>query len=200
MNSIADTIINDARKEASEIIAAAQRDVEETAKRSQEEVRQLKEQEESRMEKQYQQEYERLKAAVEIEAAKYVIQHKQQLMEEVFNELNSKIQSDGELYHSFITQMILLGAQTGKEEIIVTPDDRPMMEKGLLKEASKLLKGKVKGKPSLNLSGDILEGERGIILRDGRVEFDARLSVVRRYLQEQCGIKVAEILFGGGGE
>lgn len=197
MNSIADTIINDARKEASEIITDAQRDVEETGNGSREEIRQLKEQEESRMERLYQQEYERLKAAVEIEAGKHVIQQKQRLMAEVFNELDKKILSDGELYRDFITRMILLGARTGNEEVIVTTDDRGLLENGLLKNANKLLKDKVPGKPALKLSEETLDGERGVILRDGRVEFDARLSVVRRYLQEQCGIRVAEILFGG---
>src|SRR6056297_248521 len=195
MNRIADTIIRDAENEASKILAEVQGQVNEIKKRCREDVDQLKEMEEERLGRLYQDELERLKAAVDIEAVKYTLGRKHQVLDELFGEFEKRIMGDTELYRRFITRMILDGVRTGREEIIVAAGDREMLGNGILKDVKKKLRGKITGTPALRLSDENLEGDRGVILREGRVEYDARFAVVRRHLKERCGIGVADILF-----
>lgn len=98
-------------------------------------------------------------------------------------------------YRELLAGLIVEAAETGEEQILLSPRDRALATDGFLASVNAKLKERGK-KPGLSLSPDTRQISGGAILVGKHVEincsFDATLGLIRDYIESE----VAQILFG----
>ncbi|KAA0015061.1 hypothetical protein B6U81_02415 [Thermoplasmatales archaeon ex4484_30] len=176
-------IKEEAEKEIEEIIQRA----EEEAKRIIEEEKEKGRKEAEKIEKQGKKEAERLKekilASARRKAKAYIIQAKEEIINECFNEIANKLRKmDGKSYEKFMEKKL-------KEAIKEIEDGYIVSTRKEDEKIAKKLGLEVKGKT---------EGIGGVILksRDGRKEMDLTFDFMLEKEREEIRIKIAEKLFG----
>lgn len=134
---------------------------------------------------------ERLEGAAEMEARKLVLEAKQQTIDRAFEKAREKLLALPETdYAELLGRMAAAAAQTGQEEILLSPADRERVGAAVVAKANALLSG---GK--LSLAADTRELEGGLVLRSGKVEVNCAFETQLRMLRETMAAQVAGVLF-----
>lgn len=134
---------------------------------------------------------ERLEGAAEMEARKLVLEAKQQTIDKAFEKAREKLLALPETdYAELLGRMAAAAAQTGQEEILLSPADRERVGAAVVAKANALLSG---GK--LSLAADTRELEGGLVLRSGKVEVNCAFETQLRMLRETMAAQVAGVLF-----
>jgi V/A-type H+-transporting ATPase subunit E len=90
--------------------------------------------------------------------------------------------------------MLLAGAETGEEEVVISAKDRQRIDRGLIDSVNRELQKQGK-KGSLTLANDEASITGGFILRRGKVEIDSSFTSLIKSQKDELEIKVADILF-----
>lgn len=122
------------------------------------------------------------------EERKKILAFKRELIDKVFRQAKERLDNlSEEEYLKWSERLLLSNIDSGKEEILVSPRDKDLMERilveGLDKKETRCL-------PELN------EKERGFIIRKEGVQIDYTFSSLFSYLEDELEIEVARILFG----
>ncbi len=141
--------------------------------------------------------YERLVASAHLEARKRELEAKRALIDEAVDAALASIPTQGEeRYLAFLQKLLLEAPLTGVVEVLVAPKDRALLERRLgslqqaLRDAGRDL--------TLRLADDARDIDGGLILRQGRIEYNASLAAMKRFRQQVLREGATRALFGDG--
>jgi len=199
VEKIVEKILEDARAEAQRTLEEAEREAAKIEAQSEAEAERVR----ASILKDAQEKAERrarqVLAEARLEAKRRVLSARRKALERVFAEALRRLRRlPEEAYVELLKRLIVQAAETGREEIIVSPDDRAKLPASFLREVNEELRKR--GKPGeLTLSREMRPLGGGVVLRSSRVEINASFPVLIERVRERLEIDVAKMLFGGGG-
>jgi V/A-type H+-transporting ATPase subunit E len=190
IDKIAARIVSDAQQEASALKAEAKAradELKENADRHAAELRQaLLAEGDAEAEKQY----ALLVAASETEARKETLRVKQDLLSEAFDRAVLHLRNmDADRYVRLLASLAQKASETGREEIILNPEDRAQYGEALI-DAVKSAGMK------LTLSEETRPIVGGLILSQGRIEVNCALDTLAALHRSELAGEAARLLFG----
>lgn len=185
MNKVSEKIISDAENNAAEIMKSNDLIIEEILNNQKEKLHTLSLKMEQDLKDLYDREIKKLNAISEIEIKKKILSAKREVINELKDKVLYKFLNDKSLYIRFIKRAVEQGAFTGNEEIIISKEDENLFTSEFLRELNSESSGKPGRDGNLKLSEERLSAGRGILLREGRITYDAVLeNVIRDTLDE----------------
>ena len=137
-------------------------------------------------------------ALLSIERSKYLITAKWNIISGLRAEAQETIRQDRALYRQYLESTIVRGAVTGREEIIVSDEDRKLFNDGYLADLNRKVAAAIGHDASLRLSPETRETGGGVFLSESRVEINATLNNVIQSVFDDFLLEVAGLLFGNG--
>lgn len=180
----AQNIIDQAKNQADSIMNAAKEEAEEKAGQILDKARE--EAEEIR---------KRMMASAQLEARKYKLSVKQEMVEKAFSEaLNRLVSMPPDQYEEMLAEMIAASVSTGNEEIIVSDRDIKRLSGNFLQSVnSKIAARGIPGNVTLSKETRNIAG--GFILRLGDVEINNSFEAIIRMRRDDLEPDVVKILF-----
>ncbi len=175
-------------QEGEKIRQEAEREREEIIKKAKQEADRVKKELIRKAKEEGEGERQRRLMRTRSEERKKILAFKRELMDKVFRQAKERLDNlSEEEYLKWSERLLLSNIDSGKEEILISPRDKDLMERilveGLEKKETRFL-------PELN------EKERGFIIRREGVQIDYTFSSLFSYLEGELEIEVARILFG----
>lgn len=179
-------------QEVEEIKQQADREREEIIKKAEEEADKVKGQILEKAREERENERQRRLMRTRSEERKKTLALKRELIAKVFRRAKEELDNlSGEEYLKWSERLLLSNIDSGKEEILVSPRDKDLMERILVEGWGEDLNIKeIKFLPQLN------QKERGFIVRKEGVQIDYTFSSLFSSLEDELEIEVARILFG----
>ncbi|MDD5260164.1 MAG: V-type ATP synthase subunit E [bacterium] len=138
---------------------------------------------------------QREKAIAQLELRKKMLAAKQELISATYNNIAEKItRLPDKEYIVFIKTQIMNAVETGKEQIIFSPEDAGRVGNKLIQEINQELKSK-KQPGELTMGPQSKQLGRGFLLLQGPVVLNYSLDSILARLREETELKTAEILF-----
>ena len=126
-------------------------------------------------------------AALKIELRNAILKRKQELLEELYQELEQKIRNDDALYHAYLERAVQQIGQDVPISIECRSQDEPII-KALLPK-----RGKWKG---VSIDAVLADSNGGFIVHFAEAELDLTLSAASIALREVTLVEAAQVLFG----
>jgi len=182
--SRAEAIVEQANREAEEILAAA----DETARRNTEEALKAAEAESAEV-------YRRMIAVAGLEGRKEILRAKQEVVDNAFRLAMEKIitMPDAE-YQELLENMIVNAASSGNGEILLSKRDIGRIDSRFTDNINEKLKNSGKT-GSLSLAKETVSAAGGFVLRYGQVEINGTLEILFGMLRPQLESEVVKTLF-----
>jgi len=199
MNKVSEKILADARKEAADVEEKARREEKDLIKAKEKALAQATAKHEERLATIYSAELKRQEALAEIEFRKSILMRKRELMREIFRDVSEHLLRP-EIYPSFLEAMIIRGAVSGEEVIIVSERDRNLPDDTFLKGANEKAAERLGHTTNLRLDSEVRETGGGLFLREDNIEFNASIDTVMRNVSEDMEMELARFLFSEGEE
>lgn len=180
----ADEILSQAQAEAQAITAKyetqAQKDYDESVRKGKERAQERE---------------ENLVGAAHLEARKQTLAAKQSMVDKAFAIAQEQLLAlSGQEYISFLARLAAASANSGTEQVILSPEDKAQYGESVLKEANETLVSK--GLPgSLTLADETRETGGGLILRDALTETNCTIETLLRLYRSELSAQVAATLF-----
>jgi V/A-type H+-transporting ATPase subunit E len=196
VDKIVAKLISDAEAEAARILAEAEhaageirRQGEEEAQAASEPILQAAEAEAQRRRRQH-------LALAELWARNKVLAAKREVLERVFQEAKERLGRLGsQEYRAFLKELLIRAAETGEEEIVLSPRDAAVFDTNLLEEVNAELKRAGKA-GSLKVAQEGRELDGGFVLRGRGYEVNVTFATLLRQAHEGLETEVARLLFG----
>ncbi len=212
-------ITNDAQAEAQDILREGEAKVRAIREKYEAQAKEEALAAKARGEEAAQRQYERLESAAAMDAKKMLLSTKQELIDEAFRKAQQQLLSlPADSYANLLAVMAVKASRTGREEILLSPQDRKNVGEKVVAKANELLsksdepqdggageskvsaaiKKMVRGVGAaggLTLSKETRDIAGGLILRDGSVELNCALETQLRTLRESMTAQIAGILF-----
>jgi V/A-type H+-transporting ATPase subunit E len=190
MERIRDSILAEAKAQAEGIIKEAEsrlKEMEDQAVRKAEENTQNRL---ARAELEAQEAQRRMLSMAELELKKQSLEAKQALIDQAFDKALSRLKElPDETYAAMIVSILGSAGLTGREELVVPPQDRERFQKGLLKRINDDLGFELK------LSDETRSIQGGFIVKSNGVEINNSFETLLRMEREKIESEIAEILF-----
>jgi len=138
---------------------------------------------------------QRLAKAADMEARKRILGYKQAIVGDVFSLAEKKLRSlSGDDYIDFLARQAAGAAVTGREEIVLSEEDRKACGDKVVKKANALLTaaGKTGG---LTLAPEAGSFEGGLVLKDGNISVNCTIEALMAQARESMASDVAAELF-----
>lgn len=136
---------------------------------------------------------ERLVSVAMVDCRKTTLSTRQALIGQAFDQALSHLTSlPEEEYITLLATLIARGAQSGKEEVILSEQDRTRYGKTVVAKANELM---AEGKGNLSLSPQTRNILGGVILSDGQVELNCTVETLVRLQRGVMDLAVAQVLF-----
>lgn len=121
-----------------------------------------------------------------LDASKYALQQKQQLIDKVFQECYNKLVAlQGKEYQQFVVSLLRQYAENG-EIVRIRKEDSKLITQDLISSCGK----------QLTLSKEYIDIDGGVVLEGNGYDKNLSLSMLIKYQREQHELSVAKILFG----
>ena len=199
MNKVSEKILADARKEAADVEEKARREERDLLKAKEKALAQATAKHEERLAAIYRAELKRQEALAEFEFRKSILMRKRELMGEIFRDVAEHLLRP-EIYLNFLEAMILRGAVSGEEVIIVSERDRNLLDDTFLKGVNKKAGKRLGHTTNLRLDSEVRETGGGLFLREDKIEFNASIDTVMRNVSEDMEMELSRFLFSEGEE
>lgn len=188
-------IREDGRKEVERIKKEAEGEAEKIIKETGREVGSVKEKILHDAQASLREEKKRILTMANLEARKKVLEKKQDLIEESFQEASSHLRHlSDKAYQGTVKKMLLRAVESGEEEVIISPEEEHITS-ALLDKVNEELHSKGQlGK--LKLSSERRGFQGGFILKADRKEINNTFDSLFQERREELEAEVAEILFG----
>ncbi|NLO82556.1 MAG: hypothetical protein GX094_05805 [Clostridiales bacterium] len=197
IEKIKQRIIEDAQREADEIIQAARDKAKGLKEQKEAEAGRLKKQLTKESMELAREHKKRMLTIARLEMRKKVLAAKQEMMNAVFNGVIDRIQNmPDEEYRKVIVSALLNLPLRGDEEIVVSAHDEHRLDQSFLDEVNELL-NKQGRKGGLRLAPDRGQFRTGFILRTGGIEINNTFESIVKTVRDELEPQVADILFGG---
>ena len=140
----------------------------------------------------------RIIAYAELEARKYKLQAKQEVIDEAFERAVARLNSlPAEEYLKILVRMVVDSVRTGNEEIILSKKDRSLIGGKLVDNVNSSLKEKGLS-DGIRLSEETRDLNGGFILRSGNVEVNNSFEAVVKMQRDRLEAEVVKVLFEEG--
>lgn len=196
VEKIVEKILEDARAEAQKILEEAEREASRIAADSEVEADRVRRSVLKEAQAEAERRRQQVLAEARLKARQCVLAARRRAVDRVFEEALQRLQGlPPERYFEVLTLLILEAAETGREEIILSQEDRARLPTSFLNEINEELR-KI-GKPGeLNLSPEARALGGGVVLCGSRVEINASFPALVEQARRQLEIEAAKILFG----
>jgi len=197
MNDIASRIIKEAESEAAALLRENEEALEKMRREAMEGEAKRKESYDEELKNLFHREVQRHRSRENIEGSKRILAVKSGIIEEVLTSLKERFGNDEDLYRDFLMKVMLKGIQTGREEVIVSEDDRGIIDSAFLVGLNRRVKGKLEKEGEVSLSDENRETGGGFFLREGKREFNATIEAAVETVAEKQKLEIIEMLFKG---
>jgi len=138
---------------------------------------------------------ERLNSVAELEAKKYILGEKQNLITKTFERaVEMLLALPDDKYVALLARLASEASVTGSEEIILSAKDKPRFGKAACEKANELLKASGR-KDALTLSQVTRNICGGLVLSEGNIETNCSLDVLVSMYRNELLTAVAKTLF-----
>lgn len=190
LEKITERITADAKARADDIVAQAKAQAEAVSTDYQGRVEALLETERTKAAELAAQTTQRAEAAGALEGRKWILNAKQQLLEDTFTLALDKLCAlPKEEYTALLTKLLTRAAQGG-EEVVFNQGDRAQVGKAAVTAANELLKD-----GRLTISEETRDIKGGFILKSGLIEINCALETLVEQEKETMSASVASHLF-----
>lgn len=196
LDNIIERIMNDAREEAEETREKARREADRIRSEAREKGREEYDRRMKAARRSAEQERDRKTAMASLEARNSVLEEKQSLIQQVFEEAVSRITGmPVEEYEDLLARQLMkvVGEEGG--ELILSPRDRERLGRRVVEKANESLERAGSG-GRLELADETRNISGGFILRSGGIEINNSLESQIGSLREELEPSVVEELFG----
>jgi len=181
----ASALVDDGRREADAVLAAARARAEAERARLESIAAQRADEERNR-----------IVTLAKLSARRDLLAEKQRLIERVFDETHKRLAAmPADAYRQFIKSALLSSVETGDEEVVIG-EDESRIDQAFLDDVSRAIRGGAK----LVLSSERRRIDGGFILKRGKTETNSTLATIIRAAREEYESEVAAILFGADKE
>ncbi len=189
-------IIKDAEDKAESILLEYKRQADDIKAKKKNLLKGTEEAEKKKIEQDADNHYKRLVQMAELKMRKEVLDLKQKLITDVFQKVEERIVSmPKEDYQSFIEKKIIEYIQTGREEIIISENDKNRITEDFIDRLNKKLKEKLREEGSLKLSDESADIKAGFILKSGKIQYNSSLESMLRELREKGEAEIVKKIF-----
>jgi V/A-type H+-transporting ATPase subunit E len=194
VDKIVAKLISDAEAEAARILAEAEHEAGEIRRQGEEEAQAASEPILQAAEAEAQRRRRQHLALAELWARNKVLAAKREVLERVFQEAKERLGRLGsQEYRAFLKELLIRAAETGEEEIVLSP--RAVFDTNLLEEVNAELKRAGKA-GSLKVAQEGRELDGGFVLRGRGYEVNVTFATLLRQAHEGLETEVARLLFG----
>jgi len=181
----ASALVDEGRREADAVLAAARARAEAERARLESIAAQRADEERNR-----------IVTLAKLSARRDLLAEKQRLIERVFDETHKRLGAmPADAYRQFIKSALLSSVETGDEEVVIG-EDESRIDQAFLDDVSRAIGGGAK----LVLSSERRRIDGGFILKRGKTETNSTLATIIRAAREEYESEVAAILFGADKE
>jgi len=195
MNSVAEKILADAESTVKQMQADLLQKEQEVTAEHEAEKKRMQEAYDKRLSEMLEAEKERAIARVEMELKKELLKMKIDMVADVVVRCVRAIEDDAELYRQFLVTMAVKGSLTGKEEVILSDNDKQAYGDDFINELNRALEEKTGLKGDLTMSDESRPIRSGLVLKQGDVEFNGSVETAVRTIAERHRVEIAQILF-----
>lgn len=188
-------ILSEAGGEADQLLSAAKQRAAQTVTRGEQQAESKRKAllEQARL--QAEERRRRARTIAGLEARKAILAAKEEMIEETFSKALIRLQRlPAKDYQEIILPMLLAAAQSGNEEIIISPDDSKRFTPEFLAKVNKELASRGK-QGNLTLAVETRRLQGGFVLRAGELEINSSFDALLRMQREQLEPEVAAALF-----
>lgn len=179
-------------QEVEETKQEVDREKEEIIKKAKQEADEVKGQILKRAREERENERQRRLMRTRSEERKKTLALKRELIDKVFRRAKEEWDDlSGEEYLKWSKRLLISNIDSGKEEILVSPRDKDLMERILVEGWGESLNIK-----EIKFLPELKEKERGFIIRKEGVQVDYTFSSLFSSLEDELEMEVARILFG----
>lgn len=200
VDKIVAKLIADGEAEAERILAEAEREAKEILKRAEEEAQAAREPILRAAEAEAERHRRQHLALGALWARNKVLAAKREVLDRVFKEAAERLgRLSSEEYRAFLRELLIRAAESGEEEIVLSPKDAAVFDTNLLEEVNAELKRAGKAgalKVVQEQEGRALSGGGGFILRGRGYEVNATFTTLLRQAREGLETELARLLFG----
>ncbi|MDK2811745.1 MAG: V/A-type H+/Na+-transporting ATPase subunit [Petroclostridium sp.] len=192
---IKEKILEEARLQAQKNLEQAEKEAAEIIQSAQKEAEQKKSEIIERAHKEAVDRKKRLIAAAELEARKQKLQAKQEVVEEAFTRVLNKLNSlPADQYQNILVDMVVRSVRKGNEEIILSDKDKQRLGADFINTINNQLKNKgIAG--NVQLSNESRKIDGGFILKTGEVEINNSFEAIMRMQRAELEAEVVKVLF-----
>ena len=141
---------------------------------------------------------ERLAGAARLEARKMTLAARREMVDAAFDRAQARLLAlPREEYIDLLANLAFKAADTGREQVILNPEDRERVGEAAVAAANGKLAAAGR-EAALTLAEETRPLEGGLVLSGGRVEVNCSLSALLRQQRSQLTGQVAELLFAEG--
>lgn len=196
VEKIVEKIITDAKAEAERILEEARREVERIRAQGEQEALDAQQPILREAEAEAQRRRRMHLSLAQLEARSNILSARRQALDHVFAEAARRLaELTDQEYLSFLRRLLIAAADTGEEEILLSPKDRARLDANFLESVNaELLKAGKKG--ALKVAQENRDLGGGFVLRGQGYEVNVSFSVLVRQAKERYESEVASILFG----
>jgi V/A-type H+-transporting ATPase subunit E len=138
---------------------------------------------------------QRLGSAADMEAKKFILSFKQEMVGKAFDHAAETIRSmPRSEYVAFLANQAAKASVYGTEELIFNASDRDKVGADVAKAANAILSGAGKS-GKLTVSGETREMSGGLVVRQGDIEVNCAIDTLVQISRSELASQVAEILF-----
>jgi len=193
---IKERIIQEAQEKKQQILSKAEKEAEEILESSRQKAEEIRLKAIENAKKAAEDEKRKIISMAELEERKRFLGVKQQLIDQVFDEVKKRLENmEAQAYRKLLKQMLVKSNINGDEELIIAEKDKSVINAEFLKEVNSELE-KLGKKGNLKLSSENRTMIGGFILKSKDFEinnsFDSFIKIQREDLETQ----IAKILFG----
>ncbi len=194
---IVEKILSDAQAEAQRVLESARSQAAQIREQAEREAQRQRELILAQAQQEAQSRRRAQLAAATAAARNAVLAAKRAVLEKVFEQAAAKLAAmPAHEYKEWLVRLLVRAAETGDEEVILSPGDRQTLGEALVREANTHLAQHGK-KGMLKLSLETRDLGRGFVLKGKNSETNVTLKTLLRRAQEELEIEVAQMLFEG---
>lgn len=193
IEKITERIVQNAEQEIADITREAKAKAEEITARYEEAARREHREILDRGQAAADERIERLAGVAVLDTRKLELSVKQELLNRAFDTALERIRSLPEKeYGMLLARLAAKASISGKEEVILSREDRLQAGENIVKEANML----IPGGGNLSLAEEARPIKGGLLLRDEDIEINCTFESLIRMLRNEMSAELAEILFG----
>jgi V/A-type H+-transporting ATPase subunit E len=192
---LVDRILKEGRQRADEITSSGQKKADEIIENAKQAAQKKVETIEQKAQVDAQEIKRRVRAVAEMETRKDILTVKQQLIDQVFDQVMEQLKNlSTEEYQNILLNLFIKTVDTGREQVIIASGDQERVNQQFIDRVNQTLieQGKT---GNLTLAGEFRDIKGGFILKSGGVEINNSFEAILRMEREELEPKVAEILF-----